>query len=438
MTLSVGYVSVSKVQEGQVFMVKNDSAHERLIQVAKQALNREWIDQYLDLVKELIEFTELENDDPRLVLSLTPHKNFPVTINGRYVLEGFRKRKPLVGFIFPYDFEQLPDLLTLAFPPEFSSQQYSPHSGETAEQAPYFLGFEGLPKELLTIEQKLAWKRAILSEVKRCKGSPYKKFHESIVYEAAVNPNYRASLLNEAFPDQHQLGWVVSNAAEGLSTEILYEKIFSELVYDRDERSPPDNRRRAQFKIGWENATLKRKPYTDKTLNAILTWNNLGYRFGIKLGHQSESEINKVYDFLSQGYSIKGTELNAASAARIFPDEVTEETFREGAVRQVSVNAYERDPKARQKCIEYYGLDCSVCSFNFSKVFGQLGEGFIHVHHLRPISEIRSEYEVDPIKDLRPVCPNCHAMIHRHSPPLSIEEIKMLLAKLPTSQGLRD
>lgn len=115
-------------------------------------------------------------------------------------------------------------------------------------------------------------------------------------------------------------------------------------------------------------------------------------------------------------------------ASQIFPDEVdSAETFVEGSVKRVSVNAYERDHKARQKCLEHYGLDCSICGFNFGKTFGQLGEGFIHVHHLRPISEIAEEYEVDPVKDLRPVCPNCHAMIHRRSPPLSIEKIKALL-----------
>lgn len=110
------------------------------------------------------------------------------------------------------------------------------------------------------------------------------------------------------------------------------------------------------------------------------------------------------------------------------PEEVNpQEIFREGSVRQVSVNAYERDLKARKKCIAYYGTSCYVCGFNFGQVFGKLGEGFIHVHHLRPLSEISEEYEVDPIKDLRPVCPNCHAMIHRSSIPLSIEEIRALL-----------
>ena len=118
----------------------------------------------------------------------------------------------------------------------------------------------------------------------------------------------------------------------------------------------------------------------------------------------------------------------SVTTTRFFPDEVDSvQTFREGAVRQVSVNAYEREPKARQKCIDYHGSSCSICGFDFGRAFGQLGKGFIHVHHLRPLSEIAEEYEIDPIKDLRPVCPNCHAMIHRSSPPLSLEQIKMLL-----------
>ena len=101
--------------------------------------------------------------------------------------------------------------------------------------------------------------------------------------------------------------------------------------------------------------------------------------------------------------------------------------FREGAVRQVLINVYERNPEARKKCIEYYGLSCFVCDFNFGKAFGDLGEGFIHVHHLKPLSEIGEEYKVNPIEDMRPVCPNCHAMIHRQASPLSIDQVKATL-----------
>lgn len=110
------------------------------------------------------------------------------------------------------------------------------------------------------------------------------------------------------------------------------------------------------------------------------------------------------------------------------PDEILTKKYSEGAVRQVIVNAYERNPNARKKCIEYYGTNCQICGFHFGQTYGRLAEGLIHVHHLRLLSEIGEEYEVDPVKDLLPVCANCHAVIHRKTPPYSIEEIKQALA----------
>jgi hypothetical protein len=103
--------------------------------------------------------------------------------------------------------------------------------------------------------------------------------------------------------------------------------------------------------------------------------------------------------------------------------------YREGAVRQVSRNEYERDHGARQRCIEHYGSRCFVCGFDFKEVYGELGSGFIHVHHLRPLSEIRKKYVVDPVSDLRPVCPNCHAMIHNGPEMLTIESLQALIVQ---------
>ena len=99
----------------------------------------------------------------------------------------------------------------------------------------------------------------------------------------------------------------------------------------------------------------------------------------------------------------------------------------EGAVCRVSVNAYELNPEARKQCIEYYGARCFVCGFDFSEVYGEVGTGYIHVHHLRPLSDIGERYAVDPIADLRPVCPNCHAIVHRRIPPYSVEEVRAML-----------
>lgn len=113
----------------------------------------------------------------------------------------------------------------------------------------------------------------------------------------------------------------------------------------------------------------------------------------------------------------------------IYP-EVIEQTLSEGAKRSIVINSYERNPEVRRKCLEYYGYQCIVCSFNFEQTYGEIGREFIHVHHLVEISSIGEEYDVNPIKDLRPVCPNCHAMLHRRQPAFSIEELYQQLIKL--------
>jgi 5-methylcytosine-specific restriction protein A len=109
------------------------------------------------------------------------------------------------------------------------------------------------------------------------------------------------------------------------------------------------------------------------------------------------------------------------------PEQVTGAVYREGAVRQVLVNAYERDRAARQACIDHYGPACCVCGLVFERRYGPTGSGFIHVHHVVPLSELGPDYHLNPIRDLRPTCPNCHAMLHRRRPPLEIEALRALL-----------
>jgi 5-methylcytosine-specific restriction protein A len=113
----------------------------------------------------------------------------------------------------------------------------------------------------------------------------------------------------------------------------------------------------------------------------------------------------------------------------IFPDEVKGEdaTLLEGKVRRIKVNIYERKPKARRECIEHHGAFCQICGFDFELTWGDAGKGFIHVHHLVELSSIGKEYRVDPINDLIPVCPNCHAMFHRRRPAFTIDEMKKAL-----------
>ncbi len=101
----------------------------------------------------------------------------------------------------------------------------------------------------------------------------------------------------------------------------------------------------------------------------------------------------------------------------------TDELFWEGAMCQITVNAYERDSTARQRCLDHYGVTCSACGMSFEEHYGRHAARIIHVHHEVPLREIGEEYQVDPIKDLKPVCPNCHAVIHAVRPARTIEQV---------------
>lgn len=137
---------------------------------------------------------------------------------------------------------------------------------------------------------------------------------------------------------------------------------------------------------------------------------------GITIAPNAAAELEELWRaFLTErGYSpiVLADEILAA------------ERYWEGALRRITVNAYERDPTARRACIAHFGTACRACGFDFGARYGELGAGFIHVHHTRPLGEVRTGYSVDPKRDLVPVCPNCHAMLHQTSPPLTVAELQ--------------
>lgn len=101
--------------------------------------------------------------------------------------------------------------------------------------------------------------------------------------------------------------------------------------------------------------------------------------------------------------------------------------YAEGSVQRAEVNRYERNPLNRKLCLAAKGYDCAICGMNFEHTYGELGHHYIHVHHIVPVSKIGAGYIIDPVKDLIPVCPNCHAMLHKSNPPLLPEELKRMI-----------
>jgi len=98
----------------------------------------------------------------------------------------------------------------------------------------------------------------------------------------------------------------------------------------------------------------------------------------------------------------------------------------EGSLTRVETNRYERSRINRAICLDYYGFTCRGCGLLMNNMYGPLGDGVINVHHIVPVSEMGSSRIIDPIKDLIPLCPNCHTIVHKESPPISPDGLRKI------------
>jgi 5-methylcytosine-specific restriction protein A len=99
----------------------------------------------------------------------------------------------------------------------------------------------------------------------------------------------------------------------------------------------------------------------------------------------------------------------------------------EGSESEVLCKKYERSRFNRQLCLSYYGFRCRACNKLMAEVYGQPGTSVIHVHHIIPVSRMGGSKTLNPIRDLVPLCPNCHNVAHRKHPPYTLSELRDFL-----------
>ena len=128
------------------------------------------------------------------------------------------------------------------------------------------------------------------------------------------------------------------------------------------------------------------------------------------------------------GCLVMGTFLSLVRIDPIGADCFSSVPEREGDRYSVVASRYERSALNRYLCLKKFGYKCRVCGIDFRQKYGHIGEHFIHVHHVVPVSRMGAGYLVDPETDLIPVCPNCHAMLHRKDPPFSPAEVAKMIA----------
>ena len=192
-------------------------------------------------------------------------------------------------------------------------------------------------------------------------------------------------------------------SGKGNETEDALKKLFNQLKRDQNKALYDLFRKKLESKYFTDNG---------KTPSARLT------------GGTGAFHYPKGYDpliLLAPEISYP-EELDDSSLAKIF----------EGSVKEIKINRYERNPAARAASIQHHGAICKVCDFDFEKTYGDIGKGYIHVHHIVPLSQIRKEYEINTKDDLIPVCPNCHAMLHKNKEPFSVSELRSIIDKQKT------
>ena len=101
----------------------------------------------------------------------------------------------------------------------------------------------------------------------------------------------------------------------------------------------------------------------------------------------------------------------------------------EGRRYSIEVNKYERSRVNRAIALEVHGFSCFGCKNRMTDLYGPIGEGVIHVHHLEPVSMMEGPRVLNPALDLVPLCPNCHSIAHRRKPPLNISELEEIIRK---------
>jgi 5-methylcytosine-specific restriction protein A len=165
-----------------------------------------------------------------------------------------------------------------------------------------------------------------------------------------------------------------------------------------------------------------------------------GYQFGrpLRSGDFGGGKATVLPTLSRLGFLVLADRIQARTIA--LPEEAETNNLSEGDRMEITVNRYERSANARTKCIEHHGTSCCVCGFDFAVVYGDAYVGYIHVHHLTPHSSHSKDqgiHKVNPVEDLRPVCPNCHAVIHYGGKTRPIDEVRTLIAKNKPKPTLR-
>lgn len=413
----------------------------------------EWINHYFDLVKKILTQLHINGEDPRLCLPCTKAGLLPIILGRRYILHPMSEGK--IKCIVPASFNISPK------EGKDKGWYFSPKTSKDAKWIELnFKTGEALPEKI---------EKAIISSCKdiltRSMKSSHRNNHSTFIYDFIMDPVNRVGVCglidlndfewneflggsNNKSDRAYLLTWnpdvwpseyyneIVLDLKKNGSTQIQWSCGNSKKIKTGD---PVYLMRVGKSKPGIvgsgyslstpfvdthyndENRTAK---YIEVEFDTLLDINNEDPVLNLQTLKQEMP--GQLWTAQASGTSIKSEYVDkldkfwfkhkSTQKFSVNPMPIVKAPTRElleGGKYSVVQTRYERDSQARQTCLDTYGYKCNICTFDFEKKYGPLGRAFIHVHHIIPVSEIGRSMPTNPEKNLIPVCPNCHAMLHR-------------------------
>jgi 5-methylcytosine-specific restriction enzyme A len=100
------------------------------------------------------------------------------------------------------------------------------------------------------------------------------------------------------------------------------------------------------------------------------------------------------------------------------------DAYVEGERQSRGTTFFARNAQLVREAKAHHGTFCQTCGFDFGAVYGSLGVGYIECHHLKPSAEQDGNAQEVTVSDVAVLCSNCHRMIHRRRPVISVEKFK--------------
>lgn len=109
----------------------------------------------------------------------------------------------------------------------------------------------------------------------------------------------------------------------------------------------------------------------------------------------------------------------------------------EGQTKSGNSKVKSRSDKLRKAAVDFYRTEsgqikCCVCGFDFEETYGELGKDYIQIHHEHPVCQYDDDgvelFIKEAINNVKPLCANCHCMVHRNRKSIiSVDELRNLI-----------